>query len=409
MPTGPTAFDISQPNLSKPKSGRARSKIQEHCTMRPAYRTVQSLLYTLFNLSITAALQVDKCFATPTYDSEVSGTPNGFDFILDSGASRHFCNDLSRMHNIQNAFGQYVKVANGKRIRIEKVGDMHVVMYNQYGERISIVLKNVAYVPSFSHSLVSIRKLWKDNRIKTKFGGKNLLKDLDGNKFSFSESCGLYKAVAFVADSSPDVVILHERLGHCGQNKMGWLAENTFGLSIPKDVKLPHTCEACQEGGAVKHPAHASTEEFYTEFGDKVSTDLIDMLAYSHDGYRYAICFVDRATRYVHVDFLRTKSSAEVREALQRFEKKFRAHLPNGHIKRWHCDNGGEFMSENLNDFCEEFAIRRSFSVPYRPESNAQAERVWGVLLRRIRTMHAKRHTDDRFWSDSMRQAMLFT
>ena len=42
-----------------------------------------------------------------------------------------------------------------------------------------VELKNVAFIPEFSKSLVSVRRLWKDNRIKTKFGEKNVLKMQD--------------------------------------------------------------------------------------------------------------------------------------------------------------------------------------------------------------------------------------
>ena len=83
--------------------------------------------------------------------------------------------------------------------------------------------------------------------------------------------------------------------------------------------------------------------------------------------------------------------------------------LPNGRVERWHCDNGGEFTATQIDDFCDEFAIRRSFSTPWAPPQNAQAERVWGILLRKMRIMmaHSMADVEDRekYWTFCMRQA----
>ncbi len=69
---------------------------------------------------------------------------------------------------------------------------------------------------------------------------------------------------------------------------------------------------------------------------------------------------------------------------------------------RWHTDNGGEFTSHDLDEFCKEFAIHRSFSVPYAPPQNAHAERMWGILLKGVRTCLAESQVPDKFWTYAM-------
>ena len=59
-------------------------------------------------------------------------------------------------------------------------------------------------------------------------------------------------------------------------------------------------------------------------------------------------------------------------------------------------DNGGEFTSSDLDEFCEEFAVKRSFSVPYAPPQNAHAERMWGILLRTVRITIAESKISER-------------
>ena len=62
-------------------------------------------------------------------------------------------------------------------------------------------------------------------------------------------------------------------------------------------------------------------------------------------------------------------------------------------------------MSTDLNTFCEEFAIHRSFSVPYCPPQNAHAERMWGVILRSMRIMLAESGVHVSFWMYATRHA----
>ena len=77
------------------------------------------------------------------------------------------------------------------------------------------------------------------------------------------------------------------------------------------------------------------------------------------------------------MEFLKSKAPDEVLCALKRFERMHAKWLPGGHVEEWHCDRGGEFTAKSLTEFCDELAIKRSFSVPYESNSNAKAERFW--------------------------------
>ena len=63
---------------------------------------------------------------------------------------------------------------------------------------------------------------------------------------------------------------------------------------------------------------------------------------------------------------LKSKSSHEVRHAFDEFLTDHEEFLAHKKKVTWHTDNGGEFMSHDLDEFCNEFAIARSFSVPAR-------------------------------------------
>ena len=144
-------------------------------------------------------------------------------------------------------------------------------------------------------------------------------------------------------------------------------------------------------------------------FGAKLSSDLCGPFPKSLEGYVYMLNVVDACTNTLRVYFLRSKSSTEVLACFQVFLREFKPHLPTdpGMPIRWHTDNGGEFLSTDLNDFCAEFAVRRSFSTPYAPPQNAHAERMWGIILRPMRVMLAASHIPDCFWPYAARHACL--
>ena len=127
-------------------------------------------------------------------------------------------------------------------------------------------------------------------------------------------------------------------------------------------------------------------------------------------GKTYALCIVDAATNILFVEYLETKSSKLVKAAFQKFINEYRVQLDAcrraGHNVTWHTDDGGEFVSHDLDEFCDEFAVKRSFSVPYSPQLNSHAERMWGILLRTVRVTIAESGISERFWTYSMDNAV---
>ena len=73
----------------------------------------------------------------------------------------------------------------------------------------------------------------------------------------------------------------------------------------------------------------------------------------------------------------------------------------------WRTDNGGEFMSADLDAFLHEFSVVCSFSTPYAPPQNAHAERMWGIILRCMRTTMAESGISERFWTFAAANAVM--
>ena len=336
-------------------------------------------------------------------------------FVVDSGATLHCINDISLFDSIdQNHPKIKLRVANGKVIEAQAVGTVKLRIAAEDGTTAELLLHNVVYHPSFSHNLLSVRRLWRDNRVKTRFGRQNYFKQVNTQQkfyFDFNNEFKVNSVMAVSGHAGVSSGILHSRFGHCGNHRLRQCPARS--QNFPRHESLDHdpkNCDACQAGASTKRPFPKRTNQKFTLFGQRLSSDLCGPFQESVEGYKYSLCIVDAATNTLEVYYLRSKSSDEVKAAFERFLLKYKTKLDAcraaGHDVSWRMDNGGEFTSKDLNEFLEEFSIKRSFSIPYAPPQNAHAERMWGILLRCVRTTLAESGVSERFWTFAMDNAV---
>ena len=343
--------------------------------------------------------------------------------VVDSGATVHCIRDRSLFTHMDTSQSVSLRVADNHVIRAEGVGTCAVSLRSSNGELHTVMLHNCIYSPLFGDNLISTRRLWLDNKLSTHMGESSFFKcHHTGARYYFSNDCSheLQPAARRIShelqpaarrintDAKTDLNTIHARFNHCGRNRLRKMFDVTNGLGDPPPDTSDfnsHTCPACLEGGHNRKAFAKRRSHEYTYFGERLSSDLCGPFPKSVDGYIYALCIVDSYSRYCALYMLKSKSSDEVLSSFREFLEDHKHHLAHGNKVTWHTDNGGEFMSHDLDEFCNEFAVARSFSVPYAPPQNAQAERMWGLLLRPIRTMLAQARIDDAFWSYAMRHA----
>lgn len=66
-------------------------------------------------------------------------------------------------------------------------------------------------------------------------------------------------------------------------------------------------------------------------------------------------------------------------------------------IKCLRSDNGGEFTSNEFNNYCHEHGIRRQFSATRTPQQNREKERKNMTVLEMARTMLNEVGINDKF------------
>ena len=80
---------------------------------------------------------------------------------------------------------------------------------------------------------------------------------------------------------------------------------------------------------------------------------------------RYVLTFLDDFSRYTWVYFIRHKS--KVFEHLKDF-KALAENQSMRKIKILHTDNGGEYVSRNVQNLCSEAGIQLQHTIPYTPQ-----------------------------------------
>ena len=104
----------------------------------------------------------------------------------------------------------------------------------------------------------------------------------------------------------------------------------------------------------------------------------------SYGGAEYFLTFTDDKTRYAWVYPLKQKS-----EVFSRFlEWKAVAEKSSGHkLKTLRTDNGGEFTSNEFENYLKSEGVKHELSVPKTPEQNGVAERLNRTLIEAVRGM----------------------
>lgn len=101
---------------------------------------------------------------------------------------------------------------------------------------------------------------------------------------------------------------------------------------------------------------------------DLVHTDICKMTnTLTRGGERYFITFIDDASKYTYVFFIRTKD-----KVFEKF-KSYKAEVENSlnlKIKTLRFNRGGEYIDSDFIKFCEEHGITREMSVSYTPQQN---------------------------------------
>lgn len=77
----------------------------------------------------------------------------------------------------------------------------------------------------------------------------------------------------------------------------------------------------------------------------------------------------------------------------------------NCKVSKIKLDNGGEYSSIELKNYCKQKGIQLLYTVPYNPEMNGVAERLNRTLVEKARSMLIASGIDWHFWNEAITAA----
>ncbi|CAN0917421.1 Retrovirus-related Pol polyprotein from transposon TNT 1-94 [Linum grandiflorum] len=207
-----------------------------------------------------------------------------------------------------------------------------------------------------------------------------------------------------VSVKQDDQYVWHRKLGHVSIGILARLGSLDLvrGLPILKYEK-DFFCDACAKGKHTRSSFKSKSDITTTRILELIHLDLFGPAnTKSLGGKYYFFVLVDDFSRFSWVYFLTSKD-----EAFHKF-KAFAKIIQNEKqisIIKIRSDNGGEFVSQDFRNFCEDLGIDHQLSTPRTPQQNGVVERKNRVLVDIARTMLNDFGLATRFWGEAVNTA----
>lgn len=193
----------------------------------------------------------------------------------------------------------------------------------------------------------------------------------------------------------------HRRLGHASNEKMRIVLNSCEGINLQlKDLEeLETVCEICQQAkhsrlkfGTTRSKAKRPLEIIHTDVCGP-----IDPVTW--DKKRYFVSFHDDYTHYTLVYLIKNKS--EVKDILKEYVKRVEA-CWNSKGCKIRCNNGKEYINEDILTWCKRRGIIIDNTTPYTPQLNGKAERLNRTPLDKVRVLLFDSSLDKEMWGEAL-------
>jgi len=188
-------------------------------------------------------------------------------------------------------------------------------------------------------------------------------------------------SIASASLAEEKTMMWHQKLGHMSKKGLKILSDQKLLPRLTK-VTLPFY-EHC-----------VTSKQHMLKFGtsttkskcilDLIHSDVWQALVISLGGAGYFVSFIDDFSRKCWVYPIKRKV-----DMLGIF-KTFKARVELESEKKIKClrtDNGGEYTSDEFDNFCQHEGIKRQFTTAYTPQQNGVVEQMNRTLLERTRAM----------------------
>ena len=246
----------------------------------------------------------------------------GTQWLIDSGATSHICNDRSLFTDLKKLNQPLdVVIGDGRALPTKYSGTVHLQVKSGSLTR-KCKLHNVLFVPELSYCLLSISKAT-ERGIEFKFNQRGcIVRDSNGRLITIATKSGnLFKVTVVESKNTEDKQVeqchvskeelWHRRYGHLNSSSLKELASD----ELVKDFDYHHVtkdspvCEPCCKGKQHRSPFPQSSDRRAANPLDLIHSDVCGkMSSKALSGAEYFVTFIDDKTRYVWVYIIKKKS-----------------------------------------------------------------------------------------------------
>jgi hypothetical protein len=163
-------------------------------------------------------------------------------------------------------------------------------------------------------------------------------------------------------------------------------------------------CEACAQAKPHRKPFPKQARNRSEHFGERVHADLWGPASVESLGRKkYSVDFTDDATRWTDIDFLAQKDHAL--RSYKTLDKRFETQ-EGSPIKILRSDRGGEFKSDEFDQYLKSRGTRRELTVHDTHEQVGVAERLNRTKVELARAMLFDSKLPKYLWAEAMHHAI---
>lgn len=354
--------------------------------------------------------KTDANSATPQHFALVAGNSESTrtEWLYDTAASYHMTGTRFNFKDLQ-VFEKPFPISLGDDHRIGATGIGTVQLRGVNGSTVDV--SKVLYVPHLKYNLFSPGWARKNNpevSVTTDdvgyhvcIQGKRALTFAQvDTRFVLVQEQSAVAAVASGESSLAKAQLMHARLGHVNYDTMtemvGLDVYDGFGIS-KSDIRAAKdlACTPCIGAKTVRASRKTVEDKPSVEPLEVLHADLAVPDVPGVLDYKYLMVLSDQATGYICATPLRFKAAlADVLiDTCVRLQKQ-----AGRVIKCIRTDNGGEFKSFKIRDWCLKQGIKQEFSPPYSPQSNGVAERSVRTIKETVRAIGLQSDAGPKLW-----------
>jgi len=182
-----------------------------------------------------------------------------------------------------------------------------------------------------------------------------------------------------------DVMLWHQRFGHCSAKNLRLACRVTQGmpkLRVPDDIF--RECRTCIESKATRESHKGEQKRPHRKFL-VIHSDILDPKCEAHNGCKYIVTFTCGFSGLTKGCPIKNKSN--VPAVFTKYHKWLSNRFPNHPVAILRADKAAEYVTGEMEAYCEAAGIEIDSGVLYTPEFNGLAERMNHTLLEKMRAL----------------------